>query len=354
MKRKWTLWIFGVLFIFLALFSSPKKVSAASTDSNKGAKYTVQAEIPDNQINKQVSFFDLKVRPGTSQDLKIKINNTDSKDHSYVVEVNRATTNNNGIVDYSQHGLKPDSSLQLDIESIFPAPEKVTVPANSTKEVTLKMNVPHSNFKGMVLGGIRVMQENQVKKPKIIPGQKLSVQNQFAYILGLQIQRNTDTVKPDLKLTKAHVSKYNGQVDVAAQLQNDTPTLINEGEVKASITDQNGSTKIIEADKKNLTIAPNSNFNLPVNTANQSLKPGKYTMRIAANGDNKTQKWNLAKNFTITPSESKKLKKVAAQAPVSRTQPNYRLIVTLAVIAALAIIALLIWNFKLQRSGRRH
>jgi uncharacterized protein YfaS (alpha-2-macroglobulin family) len=101
-----------------------------------------------------------------------------------------------------------------------------------------------------------------------------------------------------------------------------------------------------------MSIAPNTHFNLPVNLSNQSLKPGKYTMRIAAKGDNGTQQWNMARNFTITKNASNKLKKAAA-VTATASQPNYKLIVTLAIIAALLIIALLIWNFKLQKGRRR-
>ncbi len=352
MNKKWTLWTL-LLFLTISFLTLPTNLANAdNTSSQNQAKYTIQAELPDNQINKQVSFFDLKVTPGSSQDLKFKINNTDNVDHTYLVEVNQAMTNNNGIIDYSTHGSKLDPSQKYNIESMFPKPQKIAVASNTSQEVSLHMTSPNTDFKGMILGGIRILQLGQTDNIKQDNSKKLSVNNQFAYVLGVQIQQNTDAVKPNLRLEAAHVSKFNGTPDVAAELQNDTPTIINQGEVKASVTAQGGSQKLLQIDKKDMSIAPNTHFNLPVNLSNQSLKPGKYTMRIAAKGDNGTQQWNMARNFTITKNASNKLKKAAA-VTATASQPNYKLIVTLAIIAALLIIALLIWNFKLQKGRRR-
>lgn len=204
----------------------------------------------------------------------------------------------------------------------------------------------------MILGGIRVIQLNQISKTDNTKGKNLITKNQYAYIIGVQIQQNTDAVKPDLKLRQGVVEKNNGKTDIAAKLANDAPTIINQAEVKATVTPVNKSNKLIQMDKHNMQIAPETNFDLPVNTSDQVLKPGKYTMYIAANGDNGTQKWQMQKNFIITKSEFKKLQKTAAATPTSVNQPNYRLIISLAILGALIIIGLLIWNFKLQRRGR--
>lgn len=326
--------------------------SQAATPT-KTAGYTVKAEIPDNQINKNVNFFDLKVTPGSTQDLKIQITNNDSQDHQYAVGVNQAVTNNNGIVDYSEHGLKKDASLKYDIESMFGKPQEVTVPANSTKEVTLKMTTPNAKFKGMILGGIRVIQLKQTTGQKANPGQVLKLKNQYAYVLAVQIQQNTDAVKPNLKLVKGLATNENSREVVAAQLQNNTPTLINQAEVKTEITPEDGSNIVLKSDKKNLTFAPNSTFDLGVNAMDQSLKAGKYTMRINAKGDNNTQAWSMKKNFVITKAEANELKQSAKTSPAAvASRPNYKLIVGLSILGAILIIALLIWNFKLQRHDR--
>lgn len=349
MKRTQLFFLCTLSFFLTAiLVINGQTAKAAASEPS----YAVSAEIPDNQINRKVSFFDLKVTPGSSQDLKFKIMNNSSTQHQYLVEVNRASTNSNGIIDYTQHGTKKDPDLKFDIEAMFPKPQKVTVAANSSQEVTLHMTTPNEAFTGMILGGIRVIQLNQISKTDNTKGKNLITKNQYAYIIGVQIQQNTDAVKPDLKLRQGVVEKNNGKTDIAAKLANDAPTIINQAEVKATVTPVNKSNKLIQMDKHNMQIAPETNFDLPVNTSDQVLKPGKYTMYIAANGDNGTQKWQMQKNFIITKSEFKKLQKTAAATPTSVNQPNYRLIISLAILGALIIIGLLIWNFKLQRRGR--
>ncbi|MFD1472014.1 DUF916 and DUF3324 domain-containing protein [Companilactobacillus mishanensis] len=318
----------------------------SSTVKADAVKYTVSAEIPNNQVNKKLTYFDLKVAPNSTQDLKIKIINNDSVEHTYDVAVNRASTNVNGLVDYSQHGTKKDPSLKYDIESMFPAPERITIPANTTKEVTLTLKVPNQKFSGVLLGGIRVLQEINNQKPS---KKEFSVNNQFAYVIGLKLQQSTDEVKPDMKLTNVKAEQNNGQNNITADLQNDEPTLMDDVNVDATVTPENGTKSVLKVDKKNMSMAPNSNFAMPVSLNNQPLKAGKYTMHISANAEKGTDKWNMKRNFTVTPKAAAKLNTTAVG---QASQPNYNLIIALIVAAALIVIGLLIWNFKNQRRRR--
>lgn len=343
--------MFGFCLAFLGFFTFASHVDAATPPNTAG--YTVQAELPDNQINKNVSFFDLKVTPNSTQDLKINIYNKDTADHKYRVEVNQAVTNSNGIVDYSLHGLKKDPTLKYNIESMFAKPETVTVSANSSKEVTLTMKTPKGEFDGSILGGIRVMQLDQTDNQNT-SGKVLSVKNQYAYVLGIQLQQKTDPVKPDLRLLKGLATRENRNEVIAAQLQNYTPALINQAEVITKITPQGKSNVVLRSDKKNLSFAPNSTFNLGVNAPGQSIGAGKYTMHIKAKGDNGTKEWNMKKNFVITKAQADELNEAAKNSPKAvSNQPKYRLFVALAALVAALLIGLLIWNFKLQRRGRR-
>lgn len=344
--------VFGLCLAFLGFFTFNSTISDAATQPS-AAGYTVQAELPDNQINKNVSFFNLKVTPNSTQNLTIKINNRDTTDHKYTVEVNQATTNTNGIVDYSTHGLKKDPSLKYDLESMFGKPQKVEVPANSSKDVTLTMKTPKGKFAGAILGGIRIMQLDQTQNQKTPQGRALSVKNQYAYVLGLQIQQSTDAITPKLKLIKGLATNQNNNEVIAARLENSKPTLINQAEVITKITPEGKSNVVLKSDKKNLSFAPNSTFNLTVNTPGQSVGAGKYTMKVDAKGDNGTKEWKQQKNFVITKSEANELNQAAQNSPKAISQrPKYRLFIALAALVGVLLIALLIWNFKLQRRGR--
>ncbi|MCH4008565.1 DUF916 and DUF3324 domain-containing protein [Companilactobacillus sp.] len=347
MRRLWTI-VTTILMLILGICAfSPATANAATNTNQSQVKFSVTPQIPDNQINKNVNFYDLKVTPGSTQDIKFDIKNSDSKEHTFLVEVNKATTNANGIVDYSKHGLKKDPSTKYDIESMFPEPQKYTVQANSTETITLPLNAPKKDFKGMILGGIRIVQED-TKAPKNTPGKKFSIKNIYSYVLAVQIQQNTNAVNPTMKQIKAGLSTYNNGPDVAADLENTSPTLINQASINSYVTPQGSTKKVLQLSKKNLQFAPNSNFEFPVNYPNQSLKPGKYTMRVNVSGDNGIKTWNFTKNFTVTRKNAKGLNKVA-----TAKKPNYTLFILAAILIALLIIGLLIWNFKLQRRNRR-
>lgn len=350
--RKYVSIIFGFCLAFLGFFVFSINPVSAAPQANT-ASYTVQAELPDNQINKNVSFFNLKVTPNSTQNLTIKINNKDSQDHKYAVEVNQATTNTNGIVDYSTHGLKKDKTLKYDIESMFGKPQKVEVPANSSKDVTLTMKTPKGDFKGSILGGIRVMQLDQTQNQNNPSGRVLNVKNQYAYVLGIQIQQNTNAVKPVVKLERGLATRQNNNEVIAARLQNSSPTLVNQAEVTTKITPEGQSNVVLKSDKKNLSFAPNSTFNFAVNAPGQSVGAGDYTMNVDVKGDNGVKEWKAHKNFVITKAEANELNVAAKNSPKAiASQPKYKMFIILAVLIAAFVIGLLIWNFKLQRRSR--
>jgi hypothetical protein len=63
--------------------------------------YDVQAVIPENQVDKTKSFFDLRMQPDQKQTISVRINNTSDQDSEYKVTINQAYTSDQGFIDYS-------------------------------------------------------------------------------------------------------------------------------------------------------------------------------------------------------------------------------------------------------------
>ncbi|WP_164505150.1 DUF3324 domain-containing protein, partial [Companilactobacillus hulinensis] len=163
------------------------------------------------------------------------------------------------------------------------------------------------------------------------------------YVLGLQLRQNTDTVDPNLKLIKAYEDTQNGQISVNALLDNDVPRLEEKVDIKAKITSENDSKNVIlQSEKSNMSIAPNSYFTYPINVntvigANKDkrLKSGTYMMYLDVKANNGQNIWKLQRKFTITDKQSREINK---KTPVknSHTKSIMTIVETIAAIIVVA------------------
>lgn len=315
------------LFVFFAM--KPTQVKAESLN------YTVGADLPDNQINKSGSYFDLKVTPGQSQDLTFKIINRDSASHDYEISVNRGLTNDNGLIDYSKHNTGSKDGLEYNIESLVSNPQTVTVNANSTKLVTVHLDSPKGSFSGIILGGIRVQEITPTPKAA---KKGIHVNNEYAYVIGLELRQNSDKITPKIQLGDIYEKQVNNYNYVAANLINPTPTIIDNISVNATVKDLHGK-KVYTQDKSNLSMAPNSDFNYLIGSPKQTLKAGKYELILDAKSG--SQSWHFDRKFTITTETVKKLAKTTV---VKHTTPNYLLIAF--IIAILLVMILVVLEYR--------
>ncbi|MCT3065006.1 DUF916 and DUF3324 domain-containing protein [Lactiplantibacillus pentosus] len=324
--------IFWQLMAVVAVIGAGWTMRAQADDLN----YTVQADLPNNQINQKVSYFDLKVTPGQKQNLTLHIKNSDSKEHRYTVSPNLAVTNDNGIIDYSQANAKADDSLKFNIKTALSKKQVVTVPAKSSQAVTIQLNIPEKTFKGVALGGINIVQELSGKKQQVSSG--MAINNQYAYVIGLQLQESDKTtIKPNMKLHSVKAEQRNYRNYVSANLQNDQPVIMHGLKIKSYVTKAGSSKKVLTTNKENMSMAPNSNFNFAIGDGNKQLKAGKYTLHLTATADK--GKWQFTKNFTITDKTAKALNDTA----VTEKQTNYFWWFVALGVVIIALLGAIIW-----------
>lgn len=342
MKKIWLVLSISLLTL-IGFFFGGNQVKAESLN------FSVSAVQPDNQIDKDITYFDLLVKPNEGQDLTIKIQNNDSKTHKYRVSINRAGTNRNGVIDYSTHGVKPDKSLntKYNIETLVPAPTTVEVPANTTQDYTFHLNVPKEAFNGVILGGVRVQRvENNSKKQKGV-----SIRNQFAYVIGLQLHSNEDYVAPNMKLLNVKAKQYNARNYVTANLQNTKPTIMHQLKINAKVNTKGTKDKVMDVKKDSMTMAPNSNFDFPISANGKALKAGKYTLVLDAYAEKGRYHWHFTKDFVITDKTANKLNKSAVD---TQDSPNYFIWIVIAILVVIALLAVIIYlNQKNQKKRRR-
>lgn len=317
------------LFLFLTFNTVPAKADTLN--------YTVGADLPDNQIEKTGSYFDLKVTPGQSQDLTVKIKNNDNQSHHYEVSVNRGLTNNNGVIDYGTHGSEKSDGLEYNIESLVTSPQDVVVEANSTKLVTIHLDSPKGAFSGLLLGGIRIQEITAAPKTK---KKGITINNAYAYVIGLELRQNSDKIKPKLHLGDINEKQVNSYNYVGANLINPTPSIIQGLSVNATVKDTKGK-KVYTQDKQDLSVAPNSDFDYLIGSPKQTLKAGTYELIMDAKAGDTT--WHFDRKFTITTQTVKKLAKTSIP---RKTTPDYLLIAFIIAILLVMILVVLAYHKK--------
>jgi len=267
----------------------------ALADSND---FSVIPVLPENQNPDIPSYFDLTVTPRQQQTLPVKIKNNSDENVKYKIYVNTATTNQNGIIDYSISDFEIDESMKLSIKDCITVNEPlVEVPANSEKDVSLELNIPETPFEGIALGGITV-------EPIAEEGND-GVNNLFTRTLAIQIAESTTAISPELYGGNVLISQENLRNNIKFELRNSTPTIISKVKAEIAITKKGDQQPIIEQTKEQLSFAPNSKFNL-MTEWNGQFEPGKYVYTINLKDDAGNQ-WEFDKEFEIRSEEAEKL-----------------------------------------------
>lgn len=246
----------------------------AQADGDEPKKsYSVQAILPDNQLNKDVSYYDLKVEPNQKTTLNLLVSNTGQQSINVDVELNNAYTTNSATIGYDKYSATTYKSENPQLSSLVEGKrkQKVKLKAGETKQVSFKIKAPEKEFKGIILGGLTTTAGVSSNEKS-----KVNVANQIRYVKGVVLHSKEDAVKPDLNLKSAAPNAFDDSVGIAYNVTNEAPININDLKVKAKISHK--GLKDTNYKAENLQIAPDSNFQyyIPI----KHLKPGIYTTEL--------------------------------------------------------------------------
>ncbi|MGN5996928.1 DUF916 and DUF3324 domain-containing protein [Enterococcus faecalis] len=323
-----------VLFLAFTGLSFGPLVLADSND------FSVIPVLPENQNLDIPSYFDLTVTPNQQQTLQLKIKNNSDENVKYKIYVNTATTNQNGIIDYSISDFEKDESMKLSIKDCITLNDPlVEVPANSEKEVSLELNIPEAPFEGIALGGITV-------EPIAEKGNE-GVDNLFTRTLAIQIAESTTAIVPELYGGEVLVSQVNLRNNIKFELRNSTPTIISKVKAEIAITKKGDKQPILEQIKEHLSFAPNSKFNL-MTEWNGQFESGKYVYNIDLK-DDEGNKWTFSKEFEIKTEDAEKLNETSVDEKKSPVKEYFIYIILISLVIIALVIAIV--SKKLKKSN---
>lgn len=166
----------------------------------KTMDYSVNPILPENQVKKGVSYFDLLLEPDKQQTLEVELENLTEKKQTIKVLISSAVTNASGVVDYSPTNLPLDASLKYNIKDYTQAPKVVNLAAHERQVVKIKVKMPQTPFDGVIAGGITFQQEGQTETDNQAAAKGISVKNTYSYSIALLIRQNEKELAAQLKL----------------------------------------------------------------------------------------------------------------------------------------------------------
>lgn len=244
-------------------------------------RFSVETEIPENQIDKTKTYFDLMMKPDQEQILKVRAANSTDENLVIDVSVKSATTNSNGVIEYGESLTALDKSAPADLSEIIQLKdggESVELPAKSEK-----------------------VDETKDKQKENTNG--LAIENRYAYTVAVLLRENETVVQPELSLEKVEPTQRNARSVISATLLNHEAAYLQSMKVTANVKNKKTSNVILEKEQEDMQMALNSIFNFPIPYEENEMEAGTYVLAMTVEGSGK--KWQFTKEFTISKEEAK-------------------------------------------------
>lgn len=356
MEKKKSLWS-GLLALLLVMVIGFYHQSSAEAGE---LNISVKPIFPDNQVNKNLKYYDLLVMPGQKQTIELEVTNVADHDVTVLITPTIATTSGNGMIDYRDLKAPVNATLKTPFTEIAKMTEKQVLKAQEVKKVPIEISVPQEPFNGMILGGLYIRQQDdqagEEEKEEEEEG-KIEIKNSFSYELTVKLSENEEEVKPELELLDGRGARYNGENVMQGNLQNPQPDILANLKVEARVYKKGGKVPLYKNASAKVNMAPNSNFyySVPLKELkdgvekNVAFTPGKYEFEVLAS--NEQGEWKLRKEFEITKDVADALNNEATEEleyPI-----NWWLWIGVGVAVLLVIIAVIVAIVLLKKKKER-
>lgn len=326
-----------LLFFFMGSFFK--------IDAQESVGYSVQEQLPANQIDPALSYFNLRIEPSQTQELSITIYNHENEEITVHGDVYNASTNHNGVLVYEPQEEIAPSLEQPVTEFIRFEEDEWTIPAGESLTVTAVMETPSEPFDGVKLGGFHF--EKVIDNRESEDG--VSIQNRYAYVIGVQVSVNEEGVDPQLELHTIEPQLVNHRTAVVAAIENKQPTIIGDLTIQARVFEEDASAPLRELEQTGIKMAPNSVIDFAVDWDGKRLEEGKYRMELTATDGNQIWEWEEA--FSID-EEVEEINENAVDIESSEVTSNWY-IYGIGLLVVLVVL-LLLYILRLKKGNQKN
>lgn len=295
----------GLLLLLAGLILLIPTLAHADEDAQDPAGYTVESVIPENQVDKEKTYYYLRMAPEQTQTIQVKVISTQKEPVVVHLAIHDAVSSEVGAIDYAAEKPTLDKSLREPITSFVTIKDnlkKVTVENFEEKIIEYEIKMPKEPYAGVKLGSLRFVHkgdEGKKNESGLIP--------EYARVIALMLTEDEDTFNhgAELHLKKVQLSLSNGRKVIAANIQNDQPKVLQKMTIKGQVKEKGKSEVLAKHEMEDFSVAPNSNFNFEIPLGVERFLPGTYVFTGEAKGDGRTWKWD--EEFTVGEKQAEKV-----------------------------------------------
>lgn len=341
-------WVVCITVIFSVCFSVINPVNA----SGSAAEFYVSAELPDNQADENVTYFDLRMEPKDEQTIYVKIYNEKKEEIKISIYAANASSNSNGIIDYTIKDVA-DKSLKHPFEKIAePLNDTVIIPAESSKKVGIKLTMPEDEFNGIILGGLVF---TEVRDDEVKENKSVSVDNVISYAVAVKLSETDKVIHPEFDLLKIEPRTVDYEPVITHYISNEAPVLSTKMIMTIEVRDAESGIVVATTKNDNVSMAPNSVMPYSLRAKDAELDAGDYISKVKIEykdekGEFKTVAFE--KGFSITKEQEKETKEYNS---VGETAPTWaKTLIISAIALTIAIIVLIIVLIIKRKKNVQH
>jgi len=315
--------------------------------------------LPENQVDGIIDFFDLWVTPGQTQEVTFEVRN--GRDETITVELslNSASTIRTGVMVYSIPDALLDDSLEFRLDEIVSFPGgrteiSVEIPGRTAATIPLNVAVPAEGFDGMVLGAVRALMgpiEEDLAQPATIRGR-------FANTMPIRLRINDIPVEPGFALGAAGVDVISHRAAYVVHIHNTAPRRSRDALASMWIYPAGSDQPVFFNENMRVDFAPNAVFAFTLrDEARYGIFPGNYVARVRVEYDDRV--WEFEERFTVTMQAAREMAEYAAgqarmlDAIGGSSGPSPALTIALISITVLLLLAIVYLMRKIKRNRTR-
>lgn len=327
------------VILFLSILSIILNLSSISVEAEESIDFSVKPQMVDSQIGDNNSYFNLRSFSGKKEELPIKITNHADTTSEYIVSVNSATTNMNGIINYSQPNVKQIETKHQFSDLVEKREQTVSITSGAEKIVYIAITTPKTSFDGVILGGITIAKKQDNKQTS-----KKMIKNEFQYAIAVQISENDKEITPKLEGGAVQLTQINKRNAIQMAVKNPQPKVMKQVEGTFTITKKGHKKPIVQEKRNTMSFAPNSEFSL-FTMLNNKFKSGDYTYTLELVNAEGT--WTFSKDFSIDSKEASRLNKKSVDKASEHSSSLYIIVIMgIIIFLLLLVLSYTLWKFQ--------
>lgn len=303
-------------------------------------KFTMTAVPSQKQYDKETSYFDLLIKPNEMEILKVDIENNSEENITLKASVNRAITNQNGVVEYSGENEESSESSIYNIEDIVSLKnDSLELAPGESKSLELTVQMPKQTFTGVIAGALYVIEEPETEAEG-------TIRNILSREIAILLRNDDKKIEPEVLIHSAKASHVNERNAIEIMIENISPTYIQDVTLTYEIKHE--GELFLKDEKKNLKMAPSSMFPFVVPLEEKKFESGDYVVNVTVESEKNS--WQEVLKFDVEKEEAKNLNDTDVSHDSTPSIPWSTVFLVLLLVFFIILVFYLIWkNNKLNR-----